>query len=537
MPLALLRPLAALALAGTGVAAYGATADDDVHYRTVAAALGDVAAELTLSGTIAPTGSSELAFGTGGTVARVRVDQGDEVEQGQVVAVLDRSSLRAAVDRAKSDLADARARLAADRDVQATAVDDATSAPGKSSGGAADESSGSKGASSAVQAQLSAQQDAVTAAQSAASTALAAAADRLAEQQRACAEPVATEPEPSDDATTEATTEAATEATTSDVAASAVLSEACASALAAVQSAQSAASRAQTTLQTALETLGTTLAAALDAASATTPTTPTPPSSVPSAPTGSTRTVTAATLAEDQAAIDRADASLASARADLRGAVVRAPADGTVVSLTVGADDRVSAGDTVATLVAPGLTTATVEVSATEAARLTTGAPAEVTPAGATDALPGTVGRIEHTATDDSSEDGSSGDPTYAVEIVLDGRDLALADGLPATVVIEVGSADDVVVVPASAVSDGTVTVVDDSGTARRTPVTTGVVGATEVEIADGLHVGDRVVLADLDAALPTGDSDQRGPGAGLGGLDGEMVRMGPPGGGVTIRR
>ena len=85
-------PLAVLALAGTGVAAYGAASDDGVHYRTVAATRGDVSEELTLSGTISPSGTSELAFGADGTVARVPVGQGDEVHRGEVIAVLDRAS-------------------------------------------------------------------------------------------------------------------------------------------------------------------------------------------------------------------------------------------------------------------------------------------------------------------------------------------------------------------------------------------------------------------------------------------------------------
>lgn len=535
-------PLAVLALAGTGVAAYGAAFDDGVRYRTVAATRGDVVEELTVAGTISPSGTSELAFGTDGTVARVRVQQGDEVREGQVIAVLDRSSLRAAVDRAKSDLADARAQLAADRDAQATAVDTASGSTAKGSGSTstpastptsagADQDSGSAGSNTELLAQLRTEQDAVTTAQSAATAALATAADRLADQQQACSDPVASEPEPSGDPT--------------ETPASAVLSEACTTTLAAVQSAQATASEAQTTLQTALQALGSTLTGALGSLSAPapakaadspqTPSSANLPSSEPSSPTTATRTVTAATLAQDQAAIDQAVAALASARADLRGAVVRASADSTVAALDVGAGDEVATGDTVVTLVAPGLTTVAVEVGATQAAELETGTAATVTPAGATEALAGTVGRIEHTATSDSA---TSSDPTYAVQVVLADRDLALAEGMPATVAMVVGAAEGVVVVPASALTDGTVTVVDDTGQARRTRVSTGLVGATEVEITDGLDAGDEVVLADLDAALPSGDSDQQGRGglgSGFGG-DGAMVPMGPPPG-VTLRQ
>lgn len=533
-------PLAVLALAGTGVAAYGAASDGSVRYRTVAATRGDVAEELTLSGTIAPSGTSELAFGTDGAVARVRVEQGDEVEQGQVIAVLDRASLRAAVDRAKADLAEAKAQLASDREAQATAVaaatpDDTakdsstTGSPAKGSGST--DGTGGTGASSETMAQLTAQQDGVVSARSAATTAVTTAADRLADQQRACADPGATEPGSGTDATGAT---GAADGPGEPAATTAVLSEACANALSAVQSAQATAADAQAALQTALETLGATLTSALGSLSATTPS-ETPEAAATATPSV-TPTVTAATLAQDQATIDRAAASLASARADIRGAVVRAPADGTVVSLGVAAADDVTAGDTVATLVAPGLTTVAVEVSAGQAEELETGTAVDVTPAGATAALTGTIGRIEHTASS-ADEATSTADPTYAVEVVLDDRGLALADGMPATVSIVVGSAEDVVVVPASAVDDGTVTVVDDTGRARRTPVTTGLVGATSVEITDGLDEGDEVVLADLDAELPTDDSGQRGPGGFGGGFEGgDGVRMGPPDGAVMIR-
>ncbi|MCR1782255.1 efflux RND transporter periplasmic adaptor subunit [Nocardioides carbamazepini] len=553
-------PLAVVALAGTGVAAYGAAADDSVHYRTVAAARGDVAEELTLSGTITPSGTSALAFGTAGTVARVRVEQGDDVRQGQVIAVLDRASLRAAVDRARSDVAAAEAQLADDREAQTTAVDQATSAdsaqdsPAKGTGDTGDKpgtSDAGSGANAEVLAQLSAQQDAVVAARSAATAALAVAADKLGAQQQACADPVATDPGPGGPATDAPTTDAAP----APAATEGMLSDACADALTAVQAAQVGASAAQDVLQKALETLGATLTGALGSVSATAGAIPsetpdaTPsagPDAASSSPSGTagagsgepTRTVTAATLAEDQAAIDKAAASLASARADLRGAIVRAPADGTLVTLGVGPGDRVATGDTVGALVAPGLTTVTVEVSAAQAEELATGTAAEVTPAGATEPLAGTVGRIEHTA---SSSSTSAAAPTYAVEVLLDDRDLALAEGMPATVAIVVGSAEDVVVVPASAVSDGAVTVVDGTGKAKLTRVATGLVGATDIEITDGLDEGDEVVLADLDAELPGGDSQQQGPGGfgsglsgGFGGGDG--VLMGPPAG-VTIRR
>lgn len=533
-------PLAALALAGTGVAAYGTVGDDGPSYRTVSAGIGSVEQEVTVSGTIAPSGSSDLAFATSGTVAQVKVAQGDEVEQGEVVAVLDRASLRAAVDQASASLAAAKVQLADDRDAQTTAVSTTSTTSTTTTTTttqARTKATTTTPSKQAADPQLASQQDAVLKAQTAASTALAAAEKALATQQAACAEPVTTTESTATTTPTDGTTDAPTSTTTSTTT-SAVLSEECADALTAVQSAQSAAGAAQTTLQQALTTLSATLTKALGSAQTTqsAPSTPSTPSqqSAPAASASGTgqgggQSVTAATLAQDQAAIDRAAAELASAKADLAGAVVRAPADGTVVSLAAAKGGDVSAGDTVATVVAPGLTTVTAEVSAAQAAQLTTGLDVEVTPAGATEALPGAVSRVEHVATSSTTSDA---DPTYTVEVVLDERDLRLADGMPASVAAVVGSAQDVVVVPASAVSNGSVTVVEN-GTARRVRVSTGIVGATEIEVTDGLAKGDEVVLADLDADLPSGDSAQQGPG-GFGG--GGFSGGGAPPTGVRMR-
>lgn len=530
-------PLAVLAVLGTGFAAYGATTGSAPSYRTVVARVADVEQVLDLSGTIEPSGRSDLSFGTDGRIAAVRTAVGRKVEQGDVIAVLDRTSLRAAVDRAVSDLAAAQARLAEDRAAQTSAVAadaDAGSSSGSGSGsGSAGGGQGSGKTPSPALAKLTQQQDAVLAAQTAASTALAASAAALTTQQQACA---ASEPagETPTDQSADQSADQPTDQPTADG-----VSEACATALAAVQSAQAKTADAQQSLQVALLALGKTLsAAAADASKPTATPTQTPsqtptqqpaasPEATPEAtPSGATRTVTAATLADDQASIDRARADLTQARANLRAAVVRAPADGTVTSLGVAAGDQVAAGDTIASVVAPGLTTITLQVSKDQAARLQVGAMVQVTPAGASDPLAGEISRVAHLPTASSD---SSADPTYAVQVTLDQRDLALPEGLPASVAVVVGKADDVVTVPASALTNGTVQVVRD-GKAERVRVTTGVVGSTDVQVVDGLDAGDRVVLADLDADVPTGDSEQRGIG-GFGGGPGGSVRISGPGG------
>lgn len=557
-------PLAVLALAGAGFAAYGATGDDAVSYRTVAAATGDVEQTLDLSGVIGASGRSDLAFGTDGEVARVPVAVGDEVEQGQVIAVLDRASLRAAVDRARSDLASAKARLADDEDAQAASVSSATtSTPSAKDSSGPSGSSGSSGsptkgatptATTPVLTALTVQQDAVTSAQSAASSALEKSTAALATQEQACratATPTAdaSTDDPTDDPSDDPTDDP-TDAPGGEPTDGAGVDEACTQALAAVQSAQSATAQAQQALQDAISTLTATLTAALgdlatgsgaasapatsDAPTADAPAADTPSSDATPSDASSSRTVTAATLADDQASIDKARSGLATARADLEAAVVRAPAAGTVTSLSVARGEDVSSGDTVAVVVAPGVTTVFLEVTETQAAQLRKGTAVEATPSGATDPLAGEISRVSNVPTSSDSASDTTSDPTYAVDVTLDERDLGLPEGLPASVAVVVGSARDAVTVPASAVSDGTVTTLVD-GRAERVRVTTGIVGSTEVEIVDGIEAGTRVVLADLDADLPSSDGqDQQRFGGGFGG---DGVRMGPPGGSLMIRR
>ncbi len=68
---------------------------------------------------------------------------------------------------------------------------------------------------------------------------------------------------------------------------------------------------------------------------------------------------------------------------------------------------------------------------------------------------------------------------------------------------------------------DGLVSVLDDGGVTLR-PVTTGLVGATRIEVGDGLEAGDEVVVADLNAELPSSEGETEN--------DPVEFRMGPNG-------
>ena len=105
-----------------------------------------------------------------------------------------------------------------------------------------------------------------------------------------------------------------------------------------------------------------------------------------------------------------------------------------------------------------------------------------------------------------------------------------MAEGSTASVSIVTGVARNAVTVPTSAISrTGTRAVVRvlDGDTVTRTVVTVGVVGKRKVSISQGLKAGATVVLADLDAAVPTSTTNTASSGSaatahGGGGPDGQ---------------
>jgi len=421
---------------------------------------------------------------------------------------------------------------------------------------------------------LAAQQEAVTSAQSVASAALAEASSALEAQTAVCAAAfTSTDPEPEGEPGGDTTgDEPAGDATSS-------ADDACTTALATVQAAQASVAEAQDALQSALTTLADTLTAAVatltDAASATggepedqavpnddqgedsasaqpsqdaqgdegqssqnqtsqsqnsqSQNSQSQNSQEPVVETQGTaaqgsETVTAATLARDQADIDTARADLVAAKMALTGSTLRAPHAGRLLALEAGEGDSIGAGSDVGVLVAGGLSTVSLSVTTDQVADLAIGQSADVTPVGATAALPGEVTSVAAVPTT-----STTGDSTYAVVVTLDERGLDLPEGAGAAVAVTTDEVSDALTVPASALTSGVVRVLAGD-TLSRARVTTGLIGSGVVEVVDGVEEGEQVVLADLDAAVPTGDSDATTPGqGGFGGGFGGGV----PGGGV----
>jgi multidrug efflux pump subunit AcrA (membrane-fusion protein) len=138
---------------------------------------------------------------------------------------------------------------------------------------------------------------------------------------------------------------------------------------------------------------------------------------------------------------------------------------------------------------------------------------ATATPDGSSTSLPGTVISIGATTSDS----------TYPVAIELDRTSSRLVNGADAAVTLSMSTAHNVTTVPTSAVHrSGTQTYVEllnGSREIRRT-VVVGAVGAAVTQIRSGLSQGQRVVLAALDAAVPSSSNTltRRVGGGGFGG-------------------
>jgi multidrug efflux pump subunit AcrA (membrane-fusion protein) len=246
--------------------------------------------------------------------------------------------------------------------------------------------------------------------------------------------------------------------------------------------------------------------------------------------------VTAATLARDQSAIDTARAGLVRANAALDKARLVSPIAGTVAAVDVAPGDSVSPS-TVSVVVNgdDGNVEVSINVTENDIRVIKVGPGAWVSADGAQNALPARVTSIGLLAATDT------GTATYPVVVALSGAPLSLASGADATVSVVTATATHVITVPSSAVthagsgSTGIVRVLTGEQ-ATPTSVRIGAVGPVRTEIVSGLRAGQRVVLADLSAALPSSSTGARFGGGFSGGgpsFDGAKV----PGGGRFVQR
>lgn len=238
-------------------------------------------------------------------------------------------------------------------------------------------------------------------------------------------------------------------------------------------------------------------------------------------------------VASDQVAILEDEASVAQAQADVAGATLTAPISGTVAQVGLAAG-QAATSQTGIDIIGAGAVEVTVTVPLADMSLVKPGLRAEVTPAGALRPVGGSVGGVNLLP----STNGSVA-PAYPATIIVPDPPASMPSGSTVTVAVEVASAPDALRVPVSALDGvtaqtGSVTILSGS-TTRTVPVTVGATGGGWAQIVRGLSSGDRVVLADTSAPLPSNSvPGLRGIGAGLGGGGGFVRRTtnrGPSGG------
>ncbi len=227
----------------------------------------------------------------------------------------------------------------------------------------------------------------------------------------------------------------------------------------------------------------------------------------------------------DQAAVDVARAGLVQAKESLADTTLRAPVAGTVaaVDATVGASAQ--AGTTMVTIIPDASYQIVADFSEADAMKVAVGQEATVTFDALTDATAtGTVTAVDILPTTGASV------TTYGATITLDEVPAGLRDGMSASIVVTVDEATDVLWAPTAAITtaggQSTVTVRKD-GVESTVVVTTGLSGDTGTEILSGVTEGDALVVT-------TTDSSSSMSGFPMGGIPGGGFTGGgaPPAGG-----
>jgi multidrug efflux pump subunit AcrA (membrane-fusion protein) len=211
-------------------------------------------------------------------------------------------------------------------------------------------------------------------------------------------------------------------------------------------------------------------------------------------------------LDSDQAAIDAAQAQLVEAQQAHDQAELRSPIDGTVGSVSISTGQSVQGNSSAPQIVVigPGSHQVTTSISDTSVGSVRIGDATTVTPSGSSAPLSGQVVSIGMLASGSAS---SSGSVSYPVTIGLTGTEQQLFTGQSAAVSITLAHVSGALTVPSSALHHvGATTTVSvlRAGTPSNIAVTIGAVGPTRTEVLSGLHPGDQVILANLSQPLPT---------------------------------
>ncbi|HEX4214608.1 MAG TPA: HlyD family efflux transporter periplasmic adaptor subunit [Candidatus Dormibacteraeota bacterium] len=256
----------------------------------------------------------------------------------------------------------------------------------------------------------------------------------------------------------------------------------------------------------------------------------------------------AQTIQEDQDQVTIEQVDVNEAQSNLQDATLTAPVAGIVLEANVDVGQNVSASGASSSssssgssttsgssdsgssssgssgyafeIMQPGSFDVSGSISDAEIGEVAVGQSAEITPAGATQALLGAVTAIAPEATI------SSGVATFPVTVQITSPSSSLRPGASASVDIVINRAVHVLAVPTAAIhTDGdasTVEVMARGDSPETVTVTIGAQDPTETQILSGITAGERVVLATVTSQVPqSSGTGLLGGGRGGGGFGG----------------
>jgi RND family efflux transporter MFP subunit len=231
-----------------------------------------------------------------------------------------------------------------------------------------------------------------------------------------------------------------------------------------------------------------------------------------------------------------AQGALQTAQNNLAAATLTAPTGGTIASLNGSVGQWISGGPV-------GTSSSTTSSSSSSSAFITLtdlGSPqvsASVSEADIGKVQPGQKVNFTVTAYPNRTFSGTvvaiepagtttSNVVTYVVRTSVDPTDVHLLPSMTATIAIITQSAENVVLVPNAAISNGRVGVLRSNGNVTQVPVVTGITDGVNTQIVSGLQPGDQVVTG----VSYGGGSSRPGSSSAAGGSS--IFGIGAPGGG-----
>jgi multidrug efflux pump subunit AcrA (membrane-fusion protein) len=495
-----------VAVAGATVA-YAKLSTPAVQYRTAAVTYGTITQSLSMSGNLAPSSESNLDFGTSGQVSSVNASVGQTVTAGTTLATLDMTALQGSLTQAEANLSSASAKLSLDE-----------------AGPTAQSLTSAKNAVSAAQVTLTndqtnltdtqaQSQQSVTTAQSAVTGAQA----LVTSDQAPITQDQAAVPSDQQAATTDCNADPTSSTCSTD-------KQTLTTAQQKLATDQATLAHDQATLQSAQAALQAALLKARqsnDQASAQVASAQQQLSGAQSSLTALEQGTTPQQIQMDQASVTTAQVAVTNAQKQRSEATLVAPTDGQVVQVNLLAGQTVSGGSGAAASSTNGSTSSathqiviathgafqvTGSVSDSGVGVLAAGQTAEVTPAGASQALPAKVTAIALQGT------VTSGVTTFPVTVDIGGTQPSLRAGTSATVLVVLNRVVNVLSVPTGAVHNGSSVQVLTNGKLETVSVQVGASDAFRTQILSGLTKGATVVLSVITSRVPT----TSGTGAGL---------------------